>query len=115
MDEVGSITRFNGFVKKMIREHGTCKLAEQTNDRIACFEVASAGGVKGFVGWWEDDHSQMTYAATPYEVYCTMPHEDQYSFQEMPVDPSGSPVAFGTPLAPPRRRKSFDTNDLRRF
>ena len=86
MDKVGSITRFNGFVKKMIREHGTCKLAEQTNDRIACFEVASAGGVKGFVGWWEDDHSQMTYAATPYEVYCTMPHEDQYSFQEMPVD-----------------------------
>ena len=76
MDEVGSITRFNSFVKKMIRQEGTCKLAEQTNDRIACFEVASAGGVKGFVGWWEDAHSQMTYAATPYEVYCTMPHED---------------------------------------
>ena len=76
VDKVGSVVRFNNFVRKIIREEGTCKLAEQTNDRIACFEVASGGGGKGCVGWWEDDHSQMTYAATPYEVYCTMPHED---------------------------------------
>lgn len=78
MDKVGSVVRFNNFVTKNIVEHGTCKLREQTDGRIACFEAdcyKTDNSIDGFVGWWEDDHSQMTHADTPYEVYCTMPHE----------------------------------------
>mgnify|MGYP000144182548 CR=1 FL=1 len=65
------IKRFNGFVKNYIRENGTCKIAHLENDRIAVFEADAS--VNGFVGWWDDDHSQMTHADTPFEVYCDMP------------------------------------------
>ena len=65
------IKRFNDFVKNYIREDGTCKIVDLENDRIAVFEADAS--VTGFVGWWDDDHSQMTHADTPFEVYCDMP------------------------------------------
>ncbi len=27
----------------------------------------------GYVGWWDDDHGQMTLADTPFEVLCDLP------------------------------------------
>jgi len=70
--------KFNAFVIKNIREHGTCKIADQdqTPVRIACFEADSYradDSIDGFVGWWNDDHSQMTYAETPWKVFENMP------------------------------------------
>ena len=72
MDNVVNIKKFNQFVERTIREDGTCKMVEQTDGRIAVFE-RSGRGLSKFVGWWDDDHSQMTYADTPYQVYCDMP------------------------------------------
>ena len=75
-DEVANIRKFNQFVERTIREDGTCKIVEQTNERIAVFEAdcyRADDSIDGFIGWWDDDHSQMTHAATPYKVYCDMP------------------------------------------
>lgn len=76
MDDVVNIKKFNQFVERTIREDGTCLIAEQTNGRIAVFEAdccRADDSIDGFVGWWEDDFAQRTYADTPYEVYCDMP------------------------------------------
>lgn len=72
------IQQFNSFVINKIREHGTCKIADQdqTPVRIAVFEADSYradDSIDGFVGWWNDDHSQMTYAETPWKVFENMP------------------------------------------
>ena len=76
------IKKFNQYVERTIREDGTCKVAHQVTvdsfegQRIACFEAdcyRADDSIDGFIGWWEDDHSQMTHAATPYQVYCDMP------------------------------------------
>ena len=67
---------FNQFVERTIRKDGTCLIAEKTNGRIAVFEadrVRADDSIDGFVGWWEDDFAQRTYADTPYQVYCDMP------------------------------------------
>ena len=63
------IKKFNQFVERVIRQNGTCKIEHETQG-VACFE---ADDTYGFVGWWDNDHSQMTYADTPYQVYCDMP------------------------------------------
>jgi len=76
MDDVVNIKKFNQFVERTIRDVGTCKMVEQTDGRIAVFEAdcyRADDSIDGFIGWWDDDHSQMTHAATPYEVYCDMP------------------------------------------
>jgi len=68
------IKKFNQIVERTIREDGTCKIKNDSG-RIACFEAdcyRADDSIDGFVGWWDDDHSQMTWAATPYEVYCDM-------------------------------------------
>ena len=69
------IKQFNQFVERTIREDGTCKM-HLGSERIACFEAdcyRADDSIDGFVGWWDDDHSQMTHADTPYQVYCDMP------------------------------------------
>ncbi len=51
-------------------------IAEQTGGRIAVFEADCYRGddsIDGYVGFWKDDHSMMTHASTPYQVYCDMP------------------------------------------
>jgi hypothetical protein len=79
MKDVENIDKFNQFVESVIREDGTCEIVMQANKRIAVFEAEtiwldeSDNSCDGFVGWWDDDHSQMTLGATPYEVYCDMP------------------------------------------
>lgn len=72
------IKQFNDFVERVIREHGTCKIADQdqTPVRIAVFEAdcyRADDSIDGFVGWWNDDHGITTHAATPWEVFSDMP------------------------------------------
>lgn len=75
------IKQFNQFVERVIREDGTCKIlaAERSNQNstgIAVFEAdcyKADDSIDGFIGWWDDDHSQMTHADTPYQVFCDMP------------------------------------------
>ena len=86
------IKKFNEFVERTIRVDGTCKIPHALSrpsfksrqesmawhppTRIAVFEAArykADGSIDGFIGWWDDDHSQMTHAATPYQVFCDMP------------------------------------------
>jgi len=67
--------KFNQIVERTIREDGTCQIKHYSG-RIACFEAdcyRADDSIDGFIGWWDDDHSQMTHAATPYQVYCDMP------------------------------------------
>lgn len=76
MDKVNNVKKFNQFVERAIREDGTCKMVEQKNERIAVFEAdcyRADDSIDGFVGWWDDDHSQTTHAETPFEVYLDMP------------------------------------------
>ena len=78
MKDVENIDKFNQFVESVIRKDGTCEIVMQANKRIAVFETETIWldgykAVEGFVGWWDDDHSQMTLGVTPYEVYCDMP------------------------------------------
>lgn len=76
MDKVNNVKKFNQFVERIIREDGTCKMVEQKNERIAVFEAdcyRADDSIDGFVGWWDDDHSQTTHAETPFEVYLDMP------------------------------------------
>ena len=76
MDDVVNIKKFNQFVERTIRDEGTCKMSQRWDGRIAVFETdcyRADDSIDGFIGWWDDDHSQMTHAATPYEVYCDMP------------------------------------------
>lgn len=78
------IKNFNQFVERTIREDGTCEISMRLGFfhvgpkmfRIAIFEadaIEADDSIDGFVGWWEDDFAQRTYADTPYEVYCDMP------------------------------------------
>jgi len=72
------IKKFNQFVERVIREHGTCKIADQDQSpvRIAVFEADCYRGddsIDGFVGWWNDDHSHTTHADTPWKVFENMP------------------------------------------
>ena len=72
------VKQFNDFVVNTIREHGTCKIADQdqTPVRIAVFEADCYRGddsIDGFVGWWNDDHSHTTHADTPWKVFENMP------------------------------------------
>lgn len=67
---------FNQYVERTIRADGTCKIPVREIGRIACFEAdcyRADDSIDGFVGWWDDDHSQMTHADTPFQVYCDMP------------------------------------------
>ena len=75
-DQVVNIKKFNQFVERAIRDEGTCKMVEQTNGRIAVFEAScyrADDSIDGFIGWWDDDHSQITHADTPMQVYLDMP------------------------------------------
>lgn len=73
------IKEFNQFVERTIREKGTCVIETRHWElpvRMAVFEAdcyRADDSIDGFVGWWDDDYSQMTHAATPYQVYCDMP------------------------------------------
>ena len=72
------VKKFNQLVERTIRDYGTCRIAtqDQIPVRIAVFEAdcyRADDSIDGFIGWWDDDHSQMTHAATPYEVFCDMP------------------------------------------
>ncbi len=74
------VKEFNQYVESVIREKGTCKIADTSEDqvptRIAVFEAdcyRADDSIDGFVGWWDDDHGITTHAATPYEVFCDMP------------------------------------------
>lgn len=76
----GQIKKFNQYVERTIREKGTCKIADTSEDqvptRIAVFEAdcyRADDSIDGFVGWWDDDHGITTHAATPWEVFCDMP------------------------------------------
>lgn len=79
MIDVVNIKKFNQFVERTIREKGTCELpcvGGPKSVRIAIFEAdcyRADDSIDGFVGRWDDDDSQMTHAATPYQVYCDMP------------------------------------------
>lgn len=78
MDRVANVDKFNKFVEKVISKNGTCEMVEQDSERIACYEAdcyRADNSIDGFVGWWADDTSQMTYAVTPYQVYCDMPEK----------------------------------------
>jgi hypothetical protein len=73
------IKEFNKHVESTIRRNGTCEMWVPGGPkamRIAIFDAdryRDDYSIDGFVGWWHYDDSQMTWAATPYEVYCDMP------------------------------------------
>ena len=75
MKDIVNIKNFNQFVERTIRDEGTCNMVDETG-AIAVFEAdcyRADDSIDGFVGWWDDDHSQITHADTPMQVYLDMP------------------------------------------
>tara|TARA_B100001059_G_C17740407_1_gene531326 strand:+ start:681 stop:917 length:237 start_codon:yes stop_codon:yes gene_type:complete len=73
------IKKFNRDVERTIRESGTCVIACNSGPKMYRAAIIEADcyraddSIDGFVGWWDDDDSQTTHAATPYQVYSDMP------------------------------------------
>lgn len=71
MTDQEHIDTWNEQVETYIREHGTYETT--IDDRVFKIEVECYNrdnSISGFVGWYDDDHSVMILADTPYEVYC---------------------------------------------
>jgi len=64
------IKAYNKKVVEYLLQFGTYELT--VDGRILKTEIDRYdrdGKPDGFVGWWDDDHSVMTFGRTPYEVY----------------------------------------------
>ena len=71
------IDAWNSMVERKCRINGTFHgVSPDHDDREFMIEIECYRGddsADGFVGWWADDHGQMTHAFTPYEVFCDLP------------------------------------------
>jgi len=75
-----SVDQWNKQVEQVIEAEGTFTaerdhddISEGFNKRVSRKYHIELDREEGFVGWWDDDHSQMTLADTPFEVLCDLP------------------------------------------
>ena len=75
-----AVEEWNKQVEEWLASNGTFTaerdhndISEGYNKRISRTYHIETDQQEGFVGWWDDDHSQMTLASTPFEVLCDLP------------------------------------------
>ena len=76
-EEQQEINNWNSQVERKCKSHGTYEGIDWGwSDREFVIEVEcyrADDSADGFYGFWKDDHSQITHADTPYEVYLDLP------------------------------------------